>query len=129
MPGPSLAQLVRKWHRTYSSKNRWDFTFLHKPGTYEQDLTKGLLRLWRTDDEGTSPAVVIEDNYACIGLYHRGMPLYNQYSDFKILAADPRFFAKLDRMLQFATNMGKRRSEHEKAFMKNEMLLLKEVLG
>lgn len=125
---PSLAQLVRKWHRNYSNKNRWDFRYRWKKGPdgiyREEDLNRGLLRCWKQD----TYVILIEENYACIGTENEENIL-DPYSSLKIIAADPRFFPKLDRMMQFLTNIQKRRTEHEQSFMKKEMALLKESLG
>jgi hypothetical protein len=123
--GPTLAQLVRKWHKTYSHKQSWEF-------------------LYGTDDEGwlvfkrwewtRAPAIFLDKTHAILGEWAetnsfkgRGW-IENIYSDTKIIAADPRFFPKLDRAMQFLMRAHKRHEEYEKQFRQAELELLKEVL-
>lgn len=120
--GPTLAQLVRKWHRTYSHKSRWVFSYFPIQGNYaDPDLKRG----WLEHVTRNCPGVLVENDYAVIGSQIGANP---EYANFKIIAADPRFFAKLDRMMQFATNIPTRRDEFMKSFYDSEQALLKEVL-
>lgn len=134
--GPTLAVLVKKWLKNYSTKSQWDFGFGYDSEKKEQDLNVGYLTLWRfkTESIGLKPVIKIEDDTAVIGEFgsaswERETWRESIYSGVKLIAADPRFFAKLDRAMQFLTRAGQRRSENEKKFAQAEMALLKDVLG
>lgn len=130
---PSLAQLVRKWHRTYSNKNNWDFRYGTNDKTGEDDFNEGYLSMWK-HEALIRPAIQIKGNTAVIGEFKRedwgGRTEWRRsiYSDIELIAADPRFFPKLDRAMQFLVRARERRMEADKKFAQEEMARLKEVL-
>jgi hypothetical protein len=126
---PSLAQLVKKWLKTYSTKNNWEFSY-----DDNENVSVGFLMYWRDHDYlGPRVAIKIEKDEAMIGQWSSkssGLSEWQRsiYSDVKLIAADPRFFAKLDRMMQFLTRVKQRRAENEKKFAQEEISLLKDIL-
>jgi len=130
---PSLAQLVRKWHRTYSNKNQWEFVYDYGNDDASEDLKAGYLKYIKYESTNY-PAILIEDNRAVIGEFRRLEWGRNSewhktiHSDIELIAADPRFFPKLERAMQFLVRARDRRAENEKKFAAEEMALLKQVL-
>lgn len=137
--GPTLAQLVRKWHRTYSSKNNWDFSYGTDTKTGKDDFSVGYLTFWKNEDyDAPRPAIMIEGDTARLGRWEAAGKAWGSYhsefaetihSDLKLIAADPRFFTKLDRAMQFLTRAKDRRRVNEDKFAAEEVALLKKVLG
>lgn len=129
---PSLAQLVRKWYRTYSSKNHWDFYYDYDDG--KENLNIGWLKHTKYESY-TQPAIMIEGNQAVIGEFARAdwgsaTEWRKSYihSEVKLIAADPRFFPRLEKVMQFMVRARDRRAENEKKFASEERALLKKFL-
>lgn len=133
--GPSLATLVKKWLKTYSTKSNWDFRYEYDDKNRKEILTTGYLMLYKHADDMTKPAIMIEDDRAVIGEFGRthwgNSSEWREtfHSKIKLIAADPRFFAKLDRAMQFLTRARQRRAENEKKFAQEELNLLEDILG
>lgn len=132
--GPTLATLVKKWLRTYSTKSQWEFRYANDPKTQEQVLDEGYLTCNRFIGTPNQPTIKIKDDTAVIGQlgtgnYWEGRTWQESiHSSVKLIAADPRFFAKLDRAMQFLTRSKERRAENERKFAQEEIALLKDVL-
>lgn len=129
---PSLAQMVRKWLKTYSTKSQWEFQYDWVDEKDADDLNVGFLRMSRYDMSPV-PAIKIEKDHATIGQFtsdHWGGREWTKsiHSDIKLIAADPRFFAKLDRTMQFLTRAAKRREENNQKFAQEEIARLKDIL-
>lgn len=135
---PTLAQIVKKWHKTYSAKQQWSFSYEHDDKEGKDNLNVGYLSLTRDSYSDQRPvhypAILIEGNIAVIGEYRslawgHGSEWHKTYqSGIELVAADPRFFPKLERAMQFLTRARSRRAENEKKFQAEEMVLLKKVL-
>lgn len=133
--GPSLAVLVKKWLKTYSTKSQWEFSFAYDPKTKEQDLNEGYLTCYRIGEGPGRLAIMIKGDYAVIGQLGSGTYSWQQkawtenlYSGVKMIAADPRFFPKLDKAMQFLVRSKERRAEHDKIFAQEETTRLREIL-
>jgi hypothetical protein len=137
---PSLAQLVRKWLKTYSTKNQWSFRYAWDSKKEEDDLSKGYLQMEKSQPGWSEhpmprPTIKIENNEATIGEFRNppwggsdGQWTKTVHSDVKLLAADPRFFSKLDKVMQFLTREAQRREENNKKFAQEESARLKDIL-
>lgn len=129
---PSLAQMVRKWLRTYSTKSQWEFHYDWDDKKASDNLNVGYLRMSRYD-MSPRPAIKIEKDHAIIGQFtsdHWGGREWatSIHSDVKLIAADPRFFAKLDKTMQFLTRAAQRHTENQKKFAQEEITRLKDIL-
>lgn len=137
-PGPTLAVLVKKWLKTYSTKSQWDFSFAYDPKTKEQNIKEGYLTCWRFDrhEMPGRPAIKIKDDTAIIGQFGAGTYNWEReewresiYSGVKLIAADPRFFSKLDKVMQFLVRSKQRKDAHDAKFAQAELVLLKDILS
>lgn len=118
----TLALLVKEWLKSHPAKEQWKFEFqpLVLGNFNPPDLNRGRLE----HQEGIRRMICIEGNEAWIGSELGG----SDYAAVKINAADPCFFVKLDRLMQFATTISKRQSKYWSEFIKSEQDFLREHL-